>query len=134
MKVVINLVHYWQRDMSRRSRERNQRQPMRWIEIIELQSAGNHRQKLESVVEALIAEVEKEAGRGTIRAYSRESMGTDYSVHLVHDVSHVEEGGSSLGLHLAATLREFGLVHHTVWVLMKGGHGGVALRGKEHAR
>ena len=107
---------------------------MGWIEIIELRSSGNHRQKLESEMQELIAEVEEKVGAESITAYRRDSVGTDFSVPLVHDASDVEESGSSLGLHLAATLREFGLVSHTVWVQMKGKRSDVAPLGKERER
>ena len=107
---------------------------MGWIEIIELRSSGNHREELESEMEELIAEVEGEAGPESITAYSRDSVGADFSVHLVHDALDVEESGSALGLHLAATLRKFGLVSHTVWVRMPGRHSGAAPLGKERER
>ena len=53
-------------------------------------------------------------------AFSRVSIDTNFSIHIFHDSKKIENSGSRLGLRLAAALKEFGLVHHSIWREMKG--------------
>ncbi len=92
---------------------------MKWLEIIELRSVNSNRELLESTMQKLIVEVEKEAKRQELRAYSRVMMNTDFSIHLYHDSKKEEINGSQLGLCLASSLKEFGLINHSVWVEMR---------------
>ncbi len=89
---------------------------MKWLEIIELRSADCDRGSLESQLQKLIYEVDRETKKQTIKAYSRVMIDTDFSIHLFHDSPDVENNGSSLGLRLTSALKEFGLVNHSVWI------------------
>jgi hypothetical protein len=91
---------------------------MKWLEIIELRSVGRDQGLLESQFKELVKEVDKEANRQAIKAYSRVMRDTDFSFHLFHDSDQIEPGGSPLGLQIASSLKEFGLVNHTVWIEM----------------
>ncbi len=91
---------------------------MKWLEIIELRSVNINRELLESKMQKLIIEVEKEAERHTIRVYIRVMMNTDFSIHILNDSKVVENSGSQLGLCLASALKEFGLVNHSIWAEM----------------
>ena len=91
---------------------------MKWLEIIELRSIGSDRELLESQLQELINEVEEETKKKVIKAYSRVTINTDFSIHLFHDSKKVEDSGSQLGLHLASALKEFGLVNHSIWIEM----------------
>jgi chlorite dismutase len=92
---------------------------MKWLEVIELRSVESNRELLESQLQALMDDVDKEASKQTIKAYRRVMIETDVSFHLVHDSHHVEQNGSPLGLRLASSLKEFGLVNHRVWMEMQ---------------
>jgi hypothetical protein len=64
--------------------------------------------------------VDSKRKRQVIMAFSRVSIDTDFSIHIFHDSKKIENSGSRLGLRLAAALKEFGLVHHSIWREMKG--------------
>jgi hypothetical protein len=91
---------------------------MKWLEIIELRSVGSNRGLLESQLQKLINEVDREAKKQAIKAYTRVMIDTDFSIHLFHDSKKAENSGSPLGLRLASALKEFGLVNHSIWVEM----------------
>ncbi len=91
---------------------------MKWVEIIELRSVNSNRELLESQMHKLSIEVGKEAKKQAIRIYRRVMIDTDFSIHLCHDSKRVENSGSQLGLCLASSLKEFGLVNHSIWVEM----------------
>ena len=89
---------------------------MRWIEIIELRSAGNTRKQLEKYLQELIDQVAQKAEQPAIKLYTRIMIDTDVSLHLFHDSSKIKTGGSSLGIKLVSTLKAYGLVNHTIWI------------------
>lgn len=91
---------------------------MKWLETIELRLVGSNRELLESQLQQLMHDVNKEADAQSIKAYHRVMIDTDVSIHLVHESTPVERNGSPLGVRLASSLREFGLVNHSVWVEM----------------
>ncbi len=91
---------------------------MKWLEIIELRSVGNNRELLESQLQKLIIEVDKEIKKQAIVAYSRVLIDTDFSIHLFHDSKKAEKSGSQLGLRLASALKVFGLINHSIWIEM----------------
>jgi hypothetical protein len=100
------------------SKTENQRQIMKWIEIIELRSTDKNRESLESQLQKLTSEVNKARERGAIKVYSRLAIDTDFSIHLFHESKEADIDASSLGLHLASSLKGFGLVNHSVWIEM----------------
>ena len=63
---------------------------MKWIEIIELQSVDCNRELLESQLQQLINEVEKETNKQTITAYNRVLIDNDFSIHLIHNSKKAE--------------------------------------------
>lgn len=88
---------------------------MKCLEIIELRTAESNRKILDIHMQKLIDDVVKEMSRDSIKAYFRVMLATDYSIHLFHDLVEGDKNGSKLGLHLVSTLKEFGLVNHSVW-------------------
>ena len=93
---------------------------MKWLEIIELRSAGGNNRLLESQIQKLVDEVCKREENNAVKAYYRLMIDTDFSIHLFHDSKKVEKSGSPLGLCLASALKEFGLVNHNIWIEMHG--------------
>lgn len=93
---------------------------MKWIEMIQLRSADSNREILKSKLQRLIDEADSKRKGRVIMAFSRVSIDTDFSIHIFHDAEDVENGGSSLGLRLASALKEFGLVHHSIWMALQG--------------
>jgi len=112
-------------ELSNEKREKK----MKWLEVIELRSVGSNQELLESHLQMLIDEVEKEASKQTIKSYRRVMIDTDFSIHLVHDSTEGENSASPLGLRLTSALKEFGMVNHRIWVemprQMPRGHKGV---------
>lgn len=92
---------------------------MKWIELIQLRSAGSNRVILETKLQRLVDEVGSKRKKQVIMAFSRVAIDTDFSIHIFHDAKKVENSGSRLGLRLAAALREFGLVHHSIWLTLQ---------------
>jgi hypothetical protein len=89
---------------------------MKWIEVIQLRSVNNNRELLESKLQKLIDQVDKEKKKQRIMAYTRALIDTDFSIHIFHDSKKVENSGSPLGLRIASALKAFGLVNHSVWI------------------
>ena len=74
---------------------------------------------MESQLQKLINEVKRETKKQAIMVYSRVLIDTDFSIHLFHDSTKVENSGSPLGLRLASALKEFGIVNHSIWIEMQ---------------
>ena len=91
---------------------------MKWLEMIELRSVDSNRDLLESQLQKLMNDVDKETKKQAIKAYSRVIIDTDVSIHLFHDSKKVENSGSPLGVRLASALKAFGLVNHSIWIEM----------------
>ncbi len=89
---------------------------MKWLEIIELRSAGKHQAQIEQGLADLTTGADPEIKPWEIKVYTHVSVPTDFSVHLLHDSKEVDINGSPLGLRLTSALKEFGLVNHGVWV------------------
>jgi len=91
----------------------------KWLEIIELRTGTKNTEKLERVLQTLVEAVKEGPDRGKIKIYRSYSIHSDYSIHLLHKSTKPDVEGSQLGLHLAASLKEFGLLNHQVWNEMK---------------
>ena len=89
---------------------------MKWVEIIELRSAGNTRKQLEMLLQSLISQMEGQTERPTARLYTCLTVETDLGIHLSHDSRKAKNKGSSLGINLVAALKAYGLVNHTIWI------------------
>ena len=65
--------------------------------------------------------INEAAREGKIQAtvvYKHVMINNGFSIHLNHDTKKVDNGGSQLGLSIAASLKEYGLVNHSIWVEM----------------
>ena len=89
---------------------------MKWIEIIELRYSGKDCELLKSQLRKLTIDIEKNTKEISIRIFRRPSLDTDFSIHLFHDSEKVDDFGSTIGLHIASNLKEYGLVNHEVWI------------------
>ena len=89
---------------------------MKWIEIIELRSAGSNRNQLEMLLQEFIDQVEKKSEKQTVKLYIRMKIDTDFSIHLFHDSSTLKNRGSPLCIRLVSALKPYGLVNHTIWI------------------
>jgi len=89
---------------------------MKWIEIIDLRSAGNARKQLEAHLRELMEQMEDVTEKQTVKLYTHIMIETDYSIHLIHNSRKVNNRGSSLGIRLTFALKSYGLVNHTIWI------------------
>ena len=89
---------------------------MKWLEIIELRPAGIDREELAQKLTGLLSDIEREVARlEGIKSYRRIPVGTDFSIHLMHDTKEIESCGSVLGLRVVEALKELGMVNHSIW-------------------
>jgi len=88
---------------------------MKWSEVIMVRSAGSNAKIPAKTLQDLMADAARSAGKDDIRVFHRENIETDICIVLFHNENKSRAGGSPLGLRLAAALKEFGLVYHTIW-------------------
>ena len=85
---------------------------MKRLEIIQLRLAG-------SLPDGLIEEIRQSAASEkqptSVSIYHRANVENDIAIHLHQEVPESDNQASNLGLRLAAALREYGMVEHTVW-------------------
>jgi hypothetical protein len=85
---------------------------MRRLEIIHLRLAG-------ALPSGLLEEIRQSATTAretaTVDLYCRENVENDVAIHLQLKPSGPGAQASDLGLRLAAALKEYGMVEHTVW-------------------
>lgn len=83
------------------------------LEIIQLRLVGNAQTDL-------INDIRRSVLAGTdsdnVRLYLHATVPTDLSIHIHLDSSTDKKQTSDLGVRLAAALREYGMVQHTVWI------------------
>jgi hypothetical protein len=87
---------------------------MKWLEVIKLRSAGKDCQ----LIDELLLSVNKfnQVGLVETKTFRNASLDSDLSIHLHWESERPEPNGSPVGLHLARTLNEFGLIDHSIWV------------------
>ena len=90
---------------------------MHWIEVIALRSVDVDSEILLGKLQQLVGEVKKEDDAPAVKLFGRVMIDSDYCIHLCHDRKKIEPRGSRLGLCLASGLKEFGSVHHSIWVV-----------------
>ena len=95
---------------------------MKWMEVIGVRATASNRTKLEAKLHGAVAEIQKADVTRSIRILHRVSIESDLCVHLEHDSAKPDPAGSRLGLRLAAEMKSFGLVHHSVWAEIPGCH------------
>ena len=85
---------------------------MSTLEIIHLRSSS---EPVESLAESIRESLWNEGrNNGVFTIFRRDGLATDLAVHIRHGEKPAEVP-SRIGLHLVASLAEFGLVEHSVW-------------------
>jgi len=87
---------------------------MIWLEIIKLRCAGKGSALLNELL--MSATQTRQSGLVDMKTYRHAALDTDLSVHLYWKSDRTEQNGSILGIRLAHSLKEFGLVDHSVWI------------------
>ena len=97
----------------------------RHLETIELRTSGQNREKLECILEKLLAGLRSNGEQEQIRVYNNRLIESDYCIHLHIQAEQSNKEGSPLGLRMVSALRDYGLVHHNIWCEMSFGQLGV---------
>jgi hypothetical protein len=100
-----------------------QKKNMKWLEIIEIRAAGGQREVVESQLQNLINEFKKEANIKAIKIYCNVILESDLSIHIFHNSPISESGCSAVCNRLVSSLKDYGLVNHTVWFEKLKGRG-----------
>jgi hypothetical protein len=88
---------------------------MKWAEVIMVRSADGNAKMLGATLQNLMNDVARNAKHESIRVFRREKLNTEICIVLFHSGKKTKTGGSPLGLHLVAALKDVGLVNHTIW-------------------
>ena len=92
---------------------------MKWAELITTRSTDSSVKTLKPALQELMSDVIRKYGPKRIQIYHRERIETDFCIILSHEGGTVLDHGSRLGLRIAASLKAFGLVNHSVWSELK---------------
>jgi hypothetical protein len=93
---------------------------MKWIEIIELRTAGNITEVVTEKLNLMMEEIERDNNENSMNLFVHVNVNSDFSIHIEHTAGKIENTGSELGLHIASNLKVFGLVNHNVWQKIAG--------------
>ena len=85
---------------------------MKTLEIIHLRFAGETPQNLVEIIREAIG---SEGELIDIRFYRHTKLDNDLAVHLTRETSKGESGPSQVGVGVAALLKDYGMVAHSVW-------------------
>jgi len=92
-----------------------------WLEIIEIRAVGSNQELLASQLRSLRNELKKNADLKDVKIYRRAMPESDYGIHLFHSSKKVDIGCSPICIQLTHSLKDFGLVNHTVWIEKSNG-------------
>jgi len=87
---------------------------MRWLEVIKVRSAGKDLELLKEWLRSF--DKSGQPALVEMKTYYHAALESDLSIHLHWESDQSEQNGSTLGFRLAHTLKEFGLIDHSVWV------------------
>ena len=89
---------------------------MKWIEQIVVRSLGNGWKTLKRRFIAPLLKNHGQAGIKEIILYRNAFVESDVCIHIHWELEVREPGKSDFGVGLAASLEEYGRVHHTIWI------------------
>jgi hypothetical protein len=88
---------------------------MKWLEVIKVRVVGNRLDFMEKELPSMTLGLPRDGLTG-MQVYRHAALDSDLSIHLCWESPRILDGGSSLGLLLARSLKEYGLVDHSVWI------------------
>ncbi len=90
---------------------------MKTLEIIQLRSTIYSIDSLNTAIsESIKAKGEPSE---SVSIFRRDGLETDLAVHIHRSEASGEGGPSELGVRLASALKDYGLVEHTLWEVLK---------------
>ena len=87
---------------------------MKLLEVVELRTAAGTAAKVEEYLRDWVRQYDR--GAVVARSYRHASLETDFSIHMSYESNNDETVPFTAGKQLAASLKDFGLVHRSVWV------------------
>lgn len=90
---------------------------MKILEIIHLRLAGETSRNMVKLMREFIG---PEPEGVEVRFYCHVKLENDIAVHLHREGAGREEGPSEVGTRLAALLKDYGMVDHSVWIDCRG--------------
>lgn len=69
----------------------------------------------QSLSEKIRKSIRAEASAKIFTIFQRDNLKSDLAVHIHRNEDSSQIGPSQFGIHLASSLKEYGLVDHTVW-------------------
>lgn len=88
---------------------------MKYLEIIELRTSDMDSKNLGKILVRFMDDLNKEYENCRVQLYRHLTVKTDWSFHVRIQTGINTTFPSQLGLRIASTLKEFGLVHHSIW-------------------
>jgi len=89
---------------------------MKQLEIIEICSVHADRDRLEKQISELCGQVSAASVDVDLKVYMHGFVAGEFSIHLLQEIRKKSVLKSAIGEQLAAALREFGMVNHSVWI------------------
>lgn len=86
-----------------------------WLEVIHIRVADQECDRLLPILTDLLNEIREKENCRKAKLFRRALLQHDACLHLYHDSGNAGAEGSPVGLRLAAMLKPFGMVNHTVW-------------------
>lgn len=93
---------------------------MTWLEIIEIRAVASNLEFLESQLKNLICALKQETTLRSVKVYHHVALESDFSIHLFHNSQKTDTKCSSICSQIVPSLKDFGLVNHTVWIEKSG--------------
>jgi hypothetical protein len=85
------------------------------IEIIEIRLSRKQNRLLENEIGKIIKEVDEKEASYTMKLYNRLRLKSDYIIIIFHANTLTNNKESSLGQRLKDSLKDFGIINHSVW-------------------
>lgn len=85
------------------------------IEFIEIRLTQNLNEVLEKELWNVIQEVMKKKSGYTMKLYHKTLLESDYLIIIFHKQKIPSHKGSELGLRLKESLKDLGIINHSVW-------------------
>lgn len=89
---------------------------MKLLEIITIRSAGNIPKSVISEILRQTGQIDNTERPAAIKIYHHAGVNSDVSIHLHWRCKSGNHGKSPLGMMLSHTLRDLGLLNHSIWI------------------
>ena len=89
---------------------------MKWVEIINIQSAGTNATVSREAFQHLIKNAQSKWQGVPVTLFQHSRLSSDFSIFVNHPSTEPADRGSEIGTYLAWLLKEFGFVNHAVWL------------------